>query len=162
MNRFIFVNKHLLEMKKVLLFSLVSLFIISCGTNATDNTNENARLESSSVDANEVSVDTANAPIITMTNDTFNFGEAKEGDKVSHEFEFVNDGNTPLIISSVTASCGCTTPNYPKQPIQPGEKSKIEVVFDTKNQPGMQHKVITMFSNAHPNRTLFHLKGEVK
>src|SRR5690606_5707480 len=162
MNKFIFVNKHLMEMKKVLLYSLVSLFVVSCGTNASDNTEQNVSSESASVHPTEVSIDTANAPIITISNDTFDFGVAKEGEKVSHEFEFTNDGNTPLIISSVNASCGCTTPNYPKQPIKPGERSKIEVVFDTKNQPGMQHKVITMFSNAHPSRTLFHLKGEVK
>ena len=149
-------------MKKVFLFSLISLFAISCGTNAKDNTDQNVSSESSSINDSEVSIDTANAPIIALTNDTFSFGEAKEGDKVSHEFEFTNEGKTPLIISSVNASCGCTTPNYPKQPIKPGETSKIEVVFDTKNQPGMQHKVITMISNAHPNRTLFHLKGEVK
>jgi len=150
-------------MKKLLIFSMVSLFAISCGSNAKETTNEgNEEAISSELSVTENAVDTLNAPIVQVENDTYTFGEAKEGEKVTHEYAFTNTGKTPLIISSVNASCGCTTPNYPKQPIKPGETAKIEVVFDTKNQPGMHHKVITMTSNAHPTQTIFHLKGEVK
>jgi len=151
-------------MKKILFISLISVIAISCGnnTNETATGDGNTGNLSSEIVVAENEVDTANAPIVEVENDTFTFGEAKEGEKVTHEYSFTNTGKTPLIISSVNASCGCTTPNYPKQPIKPGETSKIEVVFDTKNQPGMQHKVITMISNAHPSQTIFHLKGEVK
>jgi len=153
-------------MKKILFASLVSVIAISCGSNAKEtavNTEvEIAEAPHSDVSVEENLIDTVNAPIIEIENDTYTFGEAKEGEKVRHEYAFTNTGKTPLIISSVNASCGCTTPNYPKQPIKPGETAKIEVVFDTKNQPGMQHKVITMISNAHPSQTIFHLKGEVK
>jgi len=152
-------------MKKLLFFSLVSLFAISCGSNSNETstaTDENTEAINSELSVTENEVDTVNVPIVEVENATYTFGEAKEGDKVTHEYAFTNTGKTPLIISSVNASCGCTTPNYPKQPIKPGESAKIEVVFDTQNQPGMQHKVITMYSNAHPSQTIFHLKGEVK
>src|SRR5690606_26641838 len=110
----------------------------------------------------EATADTTNSPIVSAENDTHDFGTVKEGEKVSHQYVFTNTGKTPLIISSVRASCGCTTPDYSKQPIKPGEQGKVEVVFDSNNQPGMQHKVITMTSNANPSQTIFHLKGEVK
>src|SRR5690606_24954141 len=103
-----------------------------------------------------------NAPVVAVAEDTHDFGQANEGDKVTHVFEFTNEGQTPLIISSVQASCGCTTPDYPKQPIKPGESSKIEVELKTSKHPGMQHKVTMMSSNVTPKQTICQLKGEVK
>lgn len=148
----------------ILLFS-ASFFVVSCGNSTQEGTQGN--LDSAEAITPESStetavVDTANAPIVYQETDTYSFGEVKEGEKVSHEYAFINTGKTPLIINSVRASCGCTTPYYPKQPIKPGEEFTIDVVFDTSNQPGMQHKVITMESNAYPSQTIFHLKGEVK
>src|SRR5690606_9919822 len=117
-------------MKKLLFFSLVSLFAISCGSNSNETstaTDENTEAINSELSVTENEVDTVNVPIVEVENATYTFGEAKEGDKVTHEYAFTNTGKTPLIISSVNASCGCTTPNYPKQPIKPGESAKIEV-----------------------------------
>jgi len=153
-------------MKKLLILLLsISFFVASCGNN-TQNGEQNgvANTEMSAAGSMEVNtgVDSLNAPIVSMETDTYSFGEVKEGEKVSHEYTFTNTGKTPLIINSVRASCGCTTPYYPKHPIKPGEEFTIDVVFDTNSQPGMQHKVITMESNAYPSQTIFHLKGEVK
>lgn len=148
-------------MKKVLLLGVAALFIISCGSNAKETT-DNQEGVTSTETTDVLEVDTVNAPIVTVENDTYSFGEVVEGEKVMHEYSFTNTGKTPLIISSVNASCGCTTPNYPKEPVKPGETAKIEVVFNSQNQPGVQHKVITMTSNAHPQQTIFHLRGEVK
>jgi len=149
-------------MKKISFLLVTSLFILSCSNTTKEGSqtgNENGELTSS---LDEVVADTANAPTVSVENDTYDFGTIKEGEKVNHEYVFTNTGETPLIINSVSASCGCTTPNYPKQPVKPGEQGKVEVVFDSNNQPGMQHKVITMTSNANPSQTIFHLKGEVK
>jgi len=150
-------------MKNLLLLVPVALLIVSCGGQASEREQDAASAESSVTESGEQSVEmNENAAVVAVEEDTYDFGQANEGDKVKHVFEFTNAGQTPLIISSVQASCGCTTPDYPKQPIKPGERSQIEVVFNTSNQPGMQHKVITMISNANPNQTIFHLKGEVK
>lgn len=150
-------------MKNLLLIVPMALLVASCGGQASERDDSSSAVESSvSNDAGQAVQADENAPIVEVEEDTFDFGQAAEGDKVKHIFKFTNNGQTPLIISSVQASCGCTTPDYPKQPIKPGESSQIEVVFNTANQPGMQHKVITMVSNANPNQTIFHLKGEVK
>lgn len=103
-----------------------------------------------------------NAAIITLDNDVYEFGVIKEGERVKHVYGFTNTGKSPLILSNVSASCGCTTPEYSKHPINPGEKGSVTVVFDSQNQVGMQQKIITILSNAVPSRTILQLKGEVK
>jgi len=100
--------------------------------------------------------------VLELENDSYDFGEVTEGKKVEHEFAFTNTGNEPLIISKVQASCGCTTPEYSKNPIAPGEMGKVKVVFNSAGQMGKQHKVITVTSNAASPNTLLHLRGEVK
>ncbi len=100
--------------------------------------------------------------MLALENDAFDFGEIKEGEKITHEFKFTNTGGSPLIISNVQASCGCTTPDYSKNPIAPGEAGMVKVVFNSAGQLGKQHKVITVTSNASSPNTLLHLRGEVK
>lgn len=84
---------------------------------------------------------------ITFTNDSFDFGDIKEGAVVKTKFEFKNTGNTPLIISQVITSCGCTAPEWPKEPIAPGATGVINVQFDSKHKSGVQRKSITVLSN---------------
>ena len=103
-----------------------------------------------------------NAAIVSFDNAVYEFGTVQEGEKVEYTYSFTNTGKSPLIISNVSASCGCTTPEYSKQPINPGEKGSVTVVFDSQNQVGMQQKIITVLSNAEPSRTILQLKGEVK
>lgn len=100
--------------------------------------------------------------VLTLDNDTYEFGEVEEGKKVEHIYHFTNTGKSPLIIADVTVSCGCTTPGFSKQPIKSGEKGSITIVFDSQNQVGMQHKIVTVLSNSASPRTILHLKGEVK
>lgn len=147
------------RIESLTMLALVSLFVISCSSNASPNADSS---DQKSINVESAETNTADYAVLEVENDTYDFGVVSEGDKVKHEYVFTNTGTTPLIINSVRASCGCTTPNYPKEPIKPGEQSKIEVVFDTSNQPGMQHKVITMLANTEDSQTIFHLKGEVK
>lgn len=79
---------------------------------------------------------------------THNFGDVVQGDKVSHTFTFTNDGNQPLVISNVLATCGCTIPEWSKDPIAPNQSGEIVVVFDSKGRSGRQNKVVTIISNA--------------
>jgi hypothetical protein len=76
------------------------------------------------------------------------FGTISQGEKVSHTFEFKNSGSTPLIISNVAVTCGCTATNWPKDPIAPGNSSKITVSFDSTNKMGTQNSVVRIYSNA--------------
>jgi len=90
-------------------------------------------------------------PKILFTEKSHDFGEITQGEKVEHIFEFENIGNEPLILSDVRTTCGCTAPEWPKEPVRPGEKAKIKVVFNSAGKMGMQNKVITVMSNAVNN-----------
>ena len=103
----------------------------------------------------------ANAPVMKFEFDSHDFGKVKAGDKVTYEFKFTNTGQSPLIISTATASCGCTVPEWPKAPVQPGQGGKIKVTFDSANKEGLQDKQITVTANTSPAQTVVHLVGEV-
>lgn len=79
---------------------------------------------------------------------SFDFGEITQGDKVEHVFEFENTGTEPLILSDVRTTCGCTAPEWPREPVMPKEKSQIRVIFNSSGKRGQQNKVITVMSNA--------------
>jgi hypothetical protein len=91
----------------------------------------------------------------------FNFGTIKQGDKVVHEFEFENSGKEPLMITEAHGSCGCTVPDYPKDPIKKGEKRIIKVTFDSAGKMGIQDKTVTITTNGSDSPKVLHLKGNV-
>jgi hypothetical protein len=91
-----------------------------------------------------------------------NFGELPEGPKASVDFVFTNTGNKPLILTDVKASCGCTTPDWPKEPILPGQTSKIKVEYNTQGRPGEFTKSITITSNIDDGQPrMIYIKGKV-
>lgn len=79
---------------------------------------------------------------------THDFGTLKEGAIAEYAFEFTNTGNQPILIQKAEASCGCTTPEYPKAPILPGKSSKIMVKYDTNGRLGPINKSVFIKSNA--------------
>lgn len=86
---------------------------------------------------------------IQWDNNKHEFGDVVQGNKVEHAFKFTNIGRSPLIITNVEVSCGCTTPKgWPRDPVKPGEKGEILVAFNSASKYGMQNKVITVVSNA--------------
>lgn len=89
----------------------------------------------------------ANPEAMKFKNEEHNFGTIPEGPAVSYDFEFKNDGKEPIILSTVQASCGCTTPSWSKEPILPGKTSKITATYNTQGRPGNFVKTITVNSN---------------
>jgi uncharacterized protein YdeI (BOF family) len=87
-------------------------------------------------------------PQITFQETEFNFGDVQQGDKVEHIFTFKNTGTAPLILSNVLTTCGCTAPEWPRDPIAPGKTAQVRVTFNTAGKMGVQNKVITVVSNA--------------
>ena len=136
---------------KYLLYLLLPLSLANCN-NAPGYTEDNySHL-----------IDLKNPPVITFEQDNFDFGTIIEGELVEHKFEFTNTGKGVLIISGVSASCGCTVPkNWPKSPINPGESAYIEVVFDSEGRVGKANKILTISANTKPNYTKVVLTGEV-
>lgn len=102
-----------------------------------------------------------NAPVIKFEKEMHAFGKIVEGEKIHYQFKFKNTGKSPLIITNATATCGCTVPEVPKEPINPGKEGVISVVFDSHGRLGLNDKVITVNSNANPPQSMVHLVGEV-
>ncbi len=84
---------------------------------------------------------------IALSESNFTFGKLKKGDHVEHIYEVTNTGENPLIISQVKPGCGCTVPDYTKEPILPGKKGKITLKFDSSNFDGMVSKQAEVFAN---------------
>jgi len=92
----------------------------------------------------------------------FDFGKIKQGDQVGHIFKFTNEGTEPIIITQAHGSCGCTVPDWPKEPIKPGETGEIKVTFNSAGKMGVQDKTVTINSNATVNPIVLHVKGTVE
>lgn len=91
-----------------------------------------------------------------------NFGTIKEEiGAVTTQFEFTNTGNSPLIIRRVSASCGCTTPSYSREPILPGKKGMITARYSTTARPGTFNKSITVYTNVPDTVYVLRIKGNV-
>jgi len=104
----------------------------------------------------------AQKPVISFEEKNYDFGKVNEDDgKVTHVFDFVNRGSVPLVINRVQASCGCTTPTWTKEPIEPGKKGSITVTYNPQGRPGPFTKTITVYSNAEEEQFLLTIKGEV-
>lgn len=90
------------------------------------------------------------------------FGKIKEGTLATYSFTFTNTGKAPLILSNVQPSCGCTTPEWPKEPILPGTKATIKASFNSYGRPGTFQKYITVKSNATGGDVSLIIKGTVE
>ena len=101
-------------------------------------------------------------PKAAFNTTTHNFGKVNEAaGTVSCEFTFKNTGTAPLIIQRVQTTCGCTTPNYTKEPVLPGKEGVIKVTYSTTGRPGTIDKAVTVFTNVPDTIYKLHLKGEV-
>lgn len=98
---------------------------------------------------------------ITFDETQFNFGEIIQGQVVEHDFTFTNTGKNDLVIYDSKGSCGCTVPEWPKEPIKPGKKDKVHVKFDSTNKEGHQTKTVTLTCNTNPNQVTLQIVGDV-
>ncbi|MBN2765856.1 MAG: DUF1573 domain-containing protein [Paludibacteraceae bacterium] len=99
---------------------------------------------------------------ITFEKKIHDFGQINESDgKATYEFVFRNTGNSPLVVSRVRASCGCTTPTWTRQPIEPGKSGSITVAYNPAGRPGVFTKTITVSSNATDEQVTLLIKGDV-
>lgn len=103
----------------------------------------------------------ADLPEMTFTEEVFDFGKITQGEKVSHAFTFKNTGKKNLIVSGASGSCGCTVPEWPKEPIKPGGQGSINVVFSSEGKSGMQEKTVTIVTNCEPATRVIRIKTEI-
>lgn len=105
--------------------------------------------------------DEENVPVMVFEKDVHDFGKIVEGEKVSYSFKFKNTGKVDLIISDAKGSCGCTVPQWPKNPVAPGADGVVDVTFNSSGKSGMQNKTVTLITNAIPNTKVLTITGEV-
>lgn len=141
----IFIDQNYVAMKKF--FTLLTLVLLTA-------------FAVKAQDSNTTKAD-PNAPSVVFSEDTHDFGEITQGDKVSYEFTFKNEGKSDLILKDVKASCGCTTPYWPREAIKAGQNSKITVQFNSTGKSGPFNKAITITSNAGDPTTRIFIKGKI-
>ncbi|NVO03952.1 MAG: DUF1573 domain-containing protein [Bacteroidetes bacterium] len=104
--------------------------------------------------------DDKNGPLISFEKTVHDYGTIKEGGNGVYEFKFKNTGKTPLILTKPQSSCGCTIPEWPKEPILPSKSSSIKVTYDTK-KIGVINKEVTVYSNSKEGSVKLSIKGNV-
>ena len=100
-------------------------------------------------------------PVLLFEETEHDFGNIREGDKVTHVYKFRNTGEVPLIIQDAKPSCGCTAPDWTKTPIPPGEEGFVKAEFDSNGKPGAQNKTITVTANTWPKTSKLSFKAMV-
>ncbi|MDR1739662.1 MAG: DUF1573 domain-containing protein [Bacteroidales bacterium] len=141
-------------MKKTLVGILAFVFV--CGMGLTQ-----AQKATPTTPETSVAPEAVEGPEIKFEKIEHNYGTIQKGANGDCEFEFVNTGTEPLILSNVQASCGCTTPSWPREPIAPGQKGIIKVHYDT-NRIGGINKSITVSSNSvKSERIVLRITGTV-
>lgn len=146
-------------MKKIIALSILSLSLLmtSCGDKASKKINSD-NLEIAKQRDNDIKF---GGPKIKFDKTDHDFGTISEGDIVETVFSFTNQGKEELIIVSAKGSCGCTVPEWPREPIMPGESGQIKVKFNSYKKPNLQQKQITLVTNTEEGKEILKIKAQV-
>ena len=145
-------------MKKILLTSILMAFlIVSCKENVANKIDKEKLEIAKERDYNL----TEGAAAITFSKTEHDFGVMNEGDVVETMFSFKNTGKSALIITNVSSSCGCTIPEWPKEPIAVGGTGEIKVKFNSYGKPNNQRKTVTLTTNTAQGKETVVIKAQV-
>lgn len=145
-------------MKKtyVIIITAVVLAVVGCGRKRGADV-DLIRNPSSAQGYDE----TMQMPVMTFDSDLHDFGRLSAGESISYSFHFRNTGNADLVISSTSATCGCTVADYPKGRIGPGADGYVTVTFKSAGKAGQQYQEVTVVSNAQPATTKLKITAQV-
>jgi len=144
-------------MKKIGILSILCLFMVSCKDDPTKSIKKE-NVEHAQERDTQIKIGGSK---ISFDNSEHDFGVIDEGDIVETVFTFTNAGKSELIIFSAKATCGCTVPEWPKEPIIPGGKGEIKVRFNSKGKPNKQQKNVTLATNADEGKIILVIKAQV-
>ncbi|HMO39573.1 MAG TPA: DUF1573 domain-containing protein [Saprospiraceae bacterium] len=160
----------MLKQIKTILVVIAALAVLASCQTANKDVRDQARnaIETGVQPAEnmEVSVEPTNIPtgpttVMEFEETEFDFGVVQEGQKVSHTYKFKNTGTEPLVLSNAQGSCGCTVPQWPRDPIAPGKSGEIVVEFNTQGKAGNRNQKVTITANTNPPQLFLSLKGQV-
>ncbi|MFM2441773.1 DUF1573 domain-containing protein [Aquirufa sp. A-Brett2-15D] len=89
------------------------------------------------------------------------FGTIAEGTIATYSFVFTNTGKTPVVISNVKPSCGCTTPDWTREPVMPGKTGKVTASYNSAGRPGIFNKTVTVMNNGEASQIVLGIQGTV-
>lgn len=146
-------------MRKTIVLAALSLgmFMISCKEDASKKVNAE-NVESAKARDEQIK---EGGPRIKFDKTEHDFGIITEGDIVETVFSFTNSGKSELIITSAKGSCGCTVPEYPKEPIMPGESGQIKVKFNSTKRLNLQQKQVTLTTNTGTGQEILKIRAQV-
>ena len=151
-------------MKHILYYTLALLTLFIAGCSGGPDTKETEQSLSPDLVRNPNSASgngEKQLPVMTFDAMEHDFGTVVDGEKVAFSFHFKNPGNADLLIRHCQASCGCTVPEWPKEPVAPGEDGYIAVTFDSHGKSGTIHKTVSIISNTIPNTATLVITGQV-
>jgi hypothetical protein len=134
-------------MKKLFILSLLAILTFSISCSQTSQTENGVNIDSQ-------------GPIIKFNELSHDYGTMEQNGNGTFDFVFTNEGTEALILSNVRSSCGCTIPQWPREPIAPGKSSTIAVKYDTR-RIGSFSKSITVTSNGSEQPIVLRIKGKV-
>ena len=143
-----------------LVLCIAATAFISCKSDQQKKTIE-PEMVSNPASAEPANADTSLLPKFDFESDNHEFGSITEGEIVSYNFKFKNSGKAPLIITQASASCGCTVPEYSKDPIAPGQEGFIKVTFNSEGKHGMTSKTVTLLANTVPNTKVLTISADI-
>ncbi len=151
-----------IAIKTHLLIGIISCTLVACQSGSEEKGSENEKIDTDVINNPEgEDTDKQKFGEFDFEKQSHDFGKVKEGKKVAHTFHFTNSGEAPLVIDKAEVSCGCTVPNYPRDPIKPGKSGAIDVVFDSDGRPGKFKKSINLMANTGEGPKVLQIKGHV-
>ena len=135
------------------------LFVVSCKKEGVVPKTDTDSPVETSTKASPLS--STKSPVMTFENTEHDFGAINGTDKVDYTFNFKNTGSSDLLITNAVGSCGCTIPEYPKEPIPAGKSEKIKVIFNPSGKSGQQQKTVTITTNTASGQELLTIKAAI-
>jgi hypothetical protein len=133
---------------------------LALGTAACNSAADKIKAEDERIDLTQT-VSNEEVAEMVFTEEMHDFGDITEGSKPEYLFSFKNTSDVPLVITSATGSCGCTVPEWPRNPIAPGGTGEIKVSFDSSGRSGRQDKQVTIEANTNPRTTVIKITSNV-
>ncbi|MBK7964094.1 MAG: DUF1573 domain-containing protein [Bacteroidetes bacterium] len=147
---------------QLLTIAIVASMLVSCGQDNSKQNQEQVSPEIVNIDATASDVNVkSKSGKFQFEENNFEFSTINSGTEVVHAFKFKNIGDGDIVISQAKGSCGCTQPEYPQNPVKPGEEGEIKVTFRSKGIAGQVVKDITILANTVPTTKILTISGEV-
>lgn len=148
----------MITMRKIVTIALMAVLLAGCNGNKRQEADVDLIRNPRSAEGYDSK---EKMPVITFDEDLHNFGRLSAGENISYSFHFRNTGDADLIISSTSATCGCTVADYPKGRISPGEEGYVTVTFKSAGKSGQQFQEVTVVTNAQPSTVKLKILAQV-